>query len=191
MDAEIKHRNSDKTFKFVTPPADSSIEVLNDFYWTDTDEPHVARRKMILQKYPEVTKLTGHEPKTKWYVMGVVLLQLGIAYYLRHTPVFSWKFLTLAYVIGATANQAIFLAIHELSHNLLFRKPLHNKLFAVFANIPIGVPYWPRSSHTTSCTTSFLVTCTWILICLLNMKGGFVEHAWQVVLRYSRFSFMR
>lgn len=141
MDAEIKHRNSDKTFKFVTPPADSSIEVLNDFYWTDTDEPHVARRKMILQKYPEVTKLTGHEPKTKWYVMGVVLLQLGIAYYLRHTPVFSWKFLTLAYVIGATANQAIFLAIHELSHNLLFRKPLHNKLFAVFANIPIGVPY--------------------------------------------------
>ena len=50
MDAEIKHRNSDKTFKFVTPPADSSIEVLNDFYWTDTDEPHVARRKMILQK---------------------------------------------------------------------------------------------------------------------------------------------
>ena len=134
---------------------------------------------MILQKYPEVTKLTGHEPKTKWYVMGVVLLQLGIAYYLRHTPVFM-EVLTLAYVIGATANQAIFLAIHELSHNLLF-KPLHNKLFAVFANILLGCHTRPRSSHTTSCTTSFLVTCTWILICLLNMKGGFVEHAWQVV----------
>ena len=45
----------------------------------------------------------------------------------------------------------------------------------------LGCPTRPRSSHTTSCTTSFLVTCTWILICLLDMKGGFVEHAWQVV----------
>ncbi|KAI5958688.1 DES1 [Candida pseudojiufengensis] len=141
MDASIKHRDSNKTFTFVTPPADSSIETLNEFYWTNEAEPHVQRRKLILEKYPEVRKLTGYEPKTKWYVLLVVLLQLSVSYYLRNTPVLSLKFIGLSYIIGATANQAIFLAIHELSHNLLFKKPLHNKLFAILTNIPIGIPY--------------------------------------------------
>lgn len=44
-------------------------------------------------------------------------------------------------MIGATANQNLFLAIHEISHNLAFRSPLANRLFAIFANLPIGVPY--------------------------------------------------
>lgn len=117
------------------------MEVLNEFYWTKEQGPHVLRRKQILQKYPEVTKLTGHEPKTKWYVILVVALQFATAYYLKDTPLFNWKFIALAYVIGATSNQALFLAIHELSHNLLFKKPIHNKIFAIFANLPIGIPY--------------------------------------------------
>lgn len=147
---------------------------------------------MILQKYPEVTKLTGHEPKTKWYVMGVVLLQLGIAYYLRHTPVFSWKFLTLAYVIGATANQAIFLAIHELSHNLLFRKPLHNKLFAVFANIPIGVPYSASFQPYHQLHHKFLGDMYLDTDLPTEYEGGFCRACLaSCFLRYSRFSFMR
>lgn len=141
MNGDITHRVSNKTFTFNTPPADAPIEVLNEFYWTNDVEPHVNRRKMILAKHPEVRKLTGYEPKTKWYVIGVVLLQLSVAYYLRNTHPLTGKFIALAYVIGATANQAIFLAIHELSHNLLFKKPLHNKLFAIFTNIPIGIPY--------------------------------------------------
>lgn len=56
----------------------------------------------------------------------------------------------------------------------------------------LGCHTRPRSSHTTSCTTSFLVTCTWILICLLNMKGGFCRaYLASCFLRYSRFFFMR
>lgn len=53
----------------------------------------------------------------------------------------SWKFLLTAYVIGATANQNLFLAIHEISHNLAFRSALANRLLAIFANLPIGLPY--------------------------------------------------
>jgi sphingolipid delta-4 desaturase len=37
-------------------------------------------------------------------------------------------------------NQALLLAIHELSHNLAFRKPWHNRAFALFINLPVGVP---------------------------------------------------
>jgi sphingolipid delta-4 desaturase len=56
-------------------------------------------------------------------------------------------------VIGATANQNLFLAIHEISHNLAFRTPWMNRAIAVFANLPIGVPYSAsfRVSHTSRC----------------------------------------
>lgn len=138
---QITHRANNETFTINTPPADSPVEVLNEFYWTKELEPHVQRRKLIMARHPEVRKLTGWEPKTKWYVTAVVLLQFAVAHHLRETHPFTWKFFLLAYVIGATSNQAVFLAIHELSHNLLFKKPLHNKVFAIFTNLPIGIPY--------------------------------------------------
>ncbi|KAL7665052.1 sphingolipid 4-desaturase [[Candida] zeylanoides] len=137
----VTHRSNNERYTFDTPAADAPLAVLNEFYWTQESEPHVARRKAILKAHPEVAKLTGHEPVTKYYVLAVVALQLATAYALRHTHPLTWRFVGAAYVVGATCNQAIFLAIHELSHNLLFRKPLHNKLFAIVANVPIGVPY--------------------------------------------------
>lgn len=139
--SEITHRVSKETFRVNIPPADSPIEVLNEFYWTSETEPHTKRRKAIMAAHPEVSKLTGYEPKTKWIVILVVALQFAVAFYLRNQSPISIKFIALAYVIGATSNQALFLAIHELSHNLLFKKPFHNKLFAIFTNLPIGVPY--------------------------------------------------
>lgn len=89
----------------------------------------------------QVTKLCGPEPLTKHFVLAVVVLQVICAVCLRNTSVLSSKFVLVAYVIGATANQNLFLAIHEISHNLAFKAPLANRLFAVFANLPIGVPY--------------------------------------------------
>ena len=89
----------------------------------------------------QVTKLCGPEPLTKYMVALVVSLQVLCAYLLRDTPFLSWPFFLTAYVIGATANQNLFLAIHEISHNLAFRSPLANRVFAVFANLPIGIPY--------------------------------------------------
>lgn len=53
----------------------------------------------------------------------------------------SWRFIATAYFIGATSNQNLFLAIHEISHNLAFRSPMANRLLAIFANLPIGIPY--------------------------------------------------
>lgn len=139
--SSITHRKANKTFTITTPAADAPIDVLNEFYWTNENEPHVMRRKQIISKHPEVKSLTGHEPLTKYLVILVVLIQLTTAYYLRDTHPLTLKFFLYSYFIGATANQAIFLAIHELSHNLLFKKPLHNKLFAVVINLPIGIPY--------------------------------------------------
>lgn len=88
-----------------------------------------------------MTKLCGPEPLTKYVVAGVVALQIALGYALRDTSFFSLKFWVVAYVIGASANQNLFLAIHEISHNLAFRSPLANRLLAIIANLPIGIPY--------------------------------------------------
>lgn len=129
-----------------------------DFTWTLTEEPHRSRRMEIIRQHPEVstvslwqaqlpdeglqvTKLMGHEPLTKYLVLLVVSIQLYTACALRHTSPASWHFILLSYVIGGTANQNLFLAIHEITHNLAFRGIRKNRLLAIFANLPIGLPY--------------------------------------------------
>ena len=54
----------------------------------------------------------------------------------------SWPaYIAAIYVVGATANHSLFLAIHELSHNLGFKSISNNKLLAMTANLPIGIAY--------------------------------------------------
>lgn len=111
------------------------------FFWTYTEEPHKTRRQAVIKAHREVLQLCGPEPLTIPLVTLVVCLQIALAYALRETPILSWKFFLVAYVIGATANQNLFLAIHEISHNLAFKDAWKNRFFAIFANLPIGVPY--------------------------------------------------
>lgn len=113
----------------------------HDFFWTDQEEPHRTRRIQIIKAHPEVTKLCGPEPWTKFVVVFVLTIQILCAISLRNTTILSIRFLLTTYIVGATANQNLFLAIHELSHNLAFKSPLLNRLFAVVANLPIGAPY--------------------------------------------------
>lgn len=124
-------------------PAPKQDQFSNDdhFFWTYTEEPHRTRRQAIIKAHPEVTKLCGPEPLTKYLVVAVVLLQTFCAYLLSSTPILSWRFFATAYIVGATANQNLFLSIHEISHNLAFRSASANRMFAIFANLPIGIPY--------------------------------------------------
>ncbi|KZP25646.1 hypothetical protein FIBSPDRAFT_950064 [Athelia psychrophila] len=85
----------------------------------------------IMKKHPEVKNLMSHEPLTKY----VAAPQLSAAYLLRHTSPLSWQFVLVAYAIGGTANQNLFLAIHEITHNLAFRGIAANELLAIFSNL--------------------------------------------------------
>ncbi|KAG0149547.1 hypothetical protein CROQUDRAFT_653352 [Cronartium quercuum f. sp. fusiforme G11] len=119
----------------------------NDWLWLMTEEPHRSRRRAILQDHPEVTKLMGYTKTTKWITLLVVSLQLAIALYFGYMTssgqlsVWDWRLIITAYVIGGTANQNLFLAIHEITHNLAFSSIRANKLLSIFANLPITVPY--------------------------------------------------
>ncbi|KAL0579184.1 sphingolipid delta-4 desaturase [Marasmius crinis-equi] len=128
--------SKDSRKSYPGPPQDPQ-----DFLWLMTEEPHRTRRMAIMKAHPEVTKLMGHEPLTKYIVFGVVALQIGIAIALRHTRLLSPLFILSAYAIGGTANHNLFLAIHEITHNLAFKGIAPNKLLAIFANLPIGIPY--------------------------------------------------
>ena len=108
------------------------------FSWSDAPEPHVERRRALLAAHPEVRALFGPCPRTKYVCAALVAAQLGAAYALRGSP--WWLILVVGYLFGGVVNHALLLAIHELSHNLAFRKPLHNRLFAMFVNLPIGLP---------------------------------------------------
>jgi len=110
-----------------------------DFTWMANEEPHRSRRTEILRKYPEIKKLYGHEWRTRYMVAATVILQTVLAATMCNA---SWPlFLTVIYIVGATANHSLFLAIHEWSHNLGFKKPVHNQIASAFANLPIGMPY--------------------------------------------------
>ncbi|EGO03584.1 hypothetical protein SERLA73DRAFT_175107 [Serpula lacrymans var. lacrymans S7.3] len=132
----VSPTEKDDGHSYPAPPQDPT-----DFLWLMTEEPHRTRRMAIMKAHPEVTKLMGHEPLTKFVVLAVVMLQVSIAIYLRNAHPLSFSFLLLAYAVGGTANHNLFLAIHEITHNLAFKGVNANKALAVFANLPIGIPY--------------------------------------------------
>lgn len=109
------------------------------FIWAESAEPHFTRRKEIIKRYPEVKKLFGIDSGLKYKTVLIVLLQLGSA--LFFLPESGWLFLTLSFVLGATLANILFLAIHEITHDLAFRsRPLNNWL-AIVANIPLIFPF--------------------------------------------------
>ncbi|MEX0878679.1 MAG: fatty acid desaturase [Thermoanaerobaculia bacterium] len=101
-------------------------------------EPHRSRTRQILRQHPEVRGCIGRNPVTFWIIAGTVALQLAMAYLLRASP--WWLIVPAAAVVGAFANHALWVLIHECTHNLIFRKPWANTLAGIVANLPHGLP---------------------------------------------------
>jgi sphingolipid delta-4 desaturase len=108
------------------------------FVWSAEREPHAARRRALLSQYPAIKQLYGPCSRTKYICSLLVLVQLASAYLLRGAS--WWLIVLVAYSFGGVINQALLLAIHELSHNLAFDRPWKNRLFGVVINLPVGVP---------------------------------------------------
>ncbi len=109
------------------------------FYWSEEREPHFTRRKEILNKHPEVRSLYGIDKGLKYKTLGLVIFQLVSAPFIAQLA-WYW-YIPLAYFVGASVSHTIFLAIHEISHDLAFKKRVYNNWLALIANIPIVAPY--------------------------------------------------
>lgn len=111
----------------------------NDYYWADDREPHFVRRQEILKAHPEVKELFGINPKMKYFTVLWVTLIMTVAAFSYQL---SWiPYLLVIYFLGATIMHGMFLAVHEITHDLAFEKKVYNNYLAFFANIPMMAPY--------------------------------------------------
>jgi sphingolipid delta-4 desaturase len=122
-----------------------SADDARSFSWSDAPEPHAERRRAMLLSHPEIRELFGPCPRTKYVCSALVAVQLATAFLLRDAP--WWSIVAVGYLFGGVINHALLLAIHELSHNLVFSRPLHNRLFGLFVNLPIGLPVSATFKH--------------------------------------------
>lgn len=124
----------------------------NEFIWTNFADPHVERRRRILETHnKEIKKLMIIEPSTKYLTAAVAVFQMIVAYtvpkyFLGDTDSYPWyttwlPFLAFTFLIGGTITHTLFLAIHEVTHNTAFRRPLYNDILALFINLAIFAPY--------------------------------------------------
>jgi len=104
-----------------------------------TDEPHLSRRKAILSKHPEILKLYGPDIRLLYVMSILMIVQLSLAVYAtRINNGFVWFF--LCWSVGGTLTHWLSLGNHELSHNLAFKKTLHNEILGMFSNCAQGIP---------------------------------------------------
>jgi len=110
----------------------------SDFFHSNDPEPHIGRTKNIIKKYPEIKQLMGRNRNTIFYITGIVLLQIALAIFL-HDKSWWWVVIT-AYVVGAFCNHALFVLIHECTHNLVFKSRLANMWAGMFCDLPNAFP---------------------------------------------------
>jgi sphingolipid delta-4 desaturase len=103
--------------------------------------PHPSRRRAILAAHPEVANLIGHNPATALIILAVVAGQLLIATGLGALGLgYWWVAVVAAFCVGAFANHAMFVAIHDATHNCIFRSSVLNKWAAILADLPNTLP---------------------------------------------------
>ena len=96
---------------------------------------------MILEKYPQVRQLFGKDPVTFKITAAIFALQLVIAAILGSLGLsYWWLSLLMAICVGAFANHANFVIIHDAIHNCVFASPLANKWTAILADLPNAFP---------------------------------------------------
>ena len=100
--------------------------------------PHVERARSLIKSHPEVRELFGPYPLSALYVAAVVAGQLLIAYALRDA---HWLLIVAAaYFVGAFASHALFVLIHDASHNLILHGTRANRLIGLLCNVGQGFP---------------------------------------------------
>ena len=66
------------------------------------------------------------------------MIQFFMAYLVR-----EWSILPLVlvtYIVSGTLNHSLFLAMHEVTHDLFFKSRMANRIFSHIVNLPMAVP---------------------------------------------------
>jgi sphingolipid delta-4 desaturase len=109
-----------------------------DYIRVSYNEPHPGRGREVLAAHPEIRALAGPSPVTAIWTVLLVAAQFALALAVGGRAWYVW--LPCAYIFGATIDHALWVLIHECSHNLVFRSRTANRIVAITANLPLVVP---------------------------------------------------
>lgn len=112
---------------------------MEDFVWSEEKEPHFLRRKEIMKDFPEVKKLFGTDPYLIYKTLFVAALQLSIPLFIL--PENPWILVLLVIFVGSTLTHILVLAVHEITHDLAFKKKVLNNWLAIVVNFPLVFPF--------------------------------------------------
>jgi sphingolipid delta-4 desaturase len=108
------------------------------FTVVDTPEPHSARRKQLLARHPELRELFGNTPSTALHIFCLVSAQIAIGEILRNESV--WILLLASWCLGALLNHALWVMIHDSTHNLILKGSVGNRCMGMLSNLPLIFP---------------------------------------------------
>ncbi len=113
----------------------------DSFLPTTLKRPHPPRRRAILAAHPEVASLIGHDPRTAAITLAVVLGQTLVAAFCGGLGLgYWWVAVLLAIGLGAFANHAMFVVIHDACHDVIFKGLSANKWVGILADLPNTLP---------------------------------------------------
>ena len=110
------------------------------FTQSDLPPPHRQRAKQILATHPDVRRLFKRDRWSALWTVLLVALQVAVGIGLALLKAPWWALVIAAYGFGAFANHALFVLIHDYTHNVVFKKANANRLGSIFANIAIVFP---------------------------------------------------
>ena len=100
-----------------------------------TKHPHGDRRSEILRAHPEVATLFGAYRGTAVWTL-VLVSGMFVASVLLTRALPTWAWLIVAYAFGAIPDHAVWVLIHDATHNLVFKSIAANRIVLLICNIP-------------------------------------------------------
>lgn len=95
---------------------------------------HWQRKKEIIAAHPDVREYAKPEPMTALYVILCVSIMTLSAWFLRDAA--WWQVAIAIYTIGAVTNHALWVLIHDATHDCIFPSKSLNLIFLCLANLP-------------------------------------------------------
>jgi len=118
-----------------------TTEVLqNHFTYTQGQNPHALRARALLKKYPQVRAWMKPYPLSGVYTLLIVALQILIGAALSFYKASWWQILIAAYLVGAFAQHALFVMIHEATHDAISHSKMMNRFWGIICNIGQALP---------------------------------------------------
>ena len=101
---------------------------------------HRDRQKKILSNYPEIKRLMVPYFNTFYIGFFIVIIQLFIGNILANSSYSLVEGIILLNIFF-TLQHLVIMVIHEVTHNIVFRNIKYNKLFLLYLNIPLILPF--------------------------------------------------